>query len=957
MKKNKTGKKPTRLLTVLGALLLVTGIVADVLMFGVFSGSLDKAFPGSNLNREEANASYENGLAVAQKIQEEGAVLLENNGALPLGEAGCRINLLGYTSVAPVFGGTGSGGSSYTANRTDYVAAFTNAGFEVNPALTALYAPKEGEDVNTFAVDFSINELPATEELAQEMGQTFQYTGDCSFERLKDYSDIAVIIFSRKGGEGNDLPTVMTEYAAYAPDQGRHYLELNSAEESLVERAKATFGTVIVLINSGNAMELGFLENESDCGPGQTGDIDAAMWIGDPGDVGSIGVANLLKGTVNPSGRLPDIYPYAVETIPSYYNFDTYEYTNSADCFANFDNHLAYLVEYQEGIYVGYRYYETRETYDYTSREGEAFTGLTYEDVVQYPFGYGLSYTTFDWEVTPASSGAVTEKDTLRFDVKVTNTGSVAGKDVVELYYTAPYYSAAQGGSGIQKAGAVLGGFAKTGELQPGQSETVTIELPVEQMASYDSLRAYTTSGSYVLEQGDYTVSVRTDSHTVRDSYTYTLDQNVVYADETDGTGRANCAYVGKRSTDLVTAVNQFDDVASDLAFLNRDTWEIIPGSSKEATAEQLEAFSNALVIGDGYVNAGDTAPTMGANNGITLKDMKGLDYDDPKWETYLDQLTLEDLCNMLGANGWGCAETKSVSKPQTYDMDGPAALSYVLDAYAGTCTYETVSYPCQVLLAAGWNVDLATEFGNAVSTEGHAWSISGWYAPGCNTHRNPFCGRNFEYYSEDGCLAGAMASHVIAKAQENGMYCYMKHFALNERETWRHYGLCTWASEQAMREIYFVPFELAVKNGHATAVMSSYNNLGATWAGASAALLTEVLRNEWGFLGTVLTDNNEEHGFMDIEKAVLAGGTSLLFGWGVKTFDNLSQTATGQLKMREAAHQYLYTVANSYATEFTSPVALWRAPAIAGSVAVYVLAALCVVIVIRRRKYNKTVA
>ena len=948
MKRNPDGKKPLRLLTAGTAVLLAVGIVADALMFGVFPGSLDKAFPGQTGDPQLQQTSYENGLAVAQTIEEEGAVLLKNNGTLPLSQDNRKINLLGYASVNPVYGGTGSGGSSFTDNRTDFVKAFTDAGFEVNQNLVNLYTPKEGEGENTFAVNFGIPELPATEELAQDMGVDFAYTGDCSFEAMKEFSDTAVIVLSRKGGEGNDLPTDMTENTQYAPDQSKHYLELNSAEQSLLEQAEATFENVIVLINSGNAMELGFLEDEG---------IDAALWMGDPGDVGTVGIVNILTGAVNPSGRLPDIYPYAVETIPSYYNFDTFEYTNSQDCFQAFESHPAYLLNYQEGIYVGYRYYETRTSYDYTSREGEAMTGLTYDDVVQYPFGYGLSYTTFDWSLEgTAPSGSVTASDTIELDVKVTNTGSVAGKDVVELYYTAPYYSDQEGGSGIQKAGAVLGGFAKTDLLQPGESQTVTISLPVEQMASYDDLRYYTSTGSYVLEAGEYQISLRTDSHTVKSGMTYpvTIDQNQVFQDASAGTGKDNCSYVGKRSSDQVTATNHFDDVAGDVTYLDRDTWQIVPGSSQEATAEQLDAFNNALVIDDSYVNPDDTAPTFGADNGLTLKDMTGLDYDDPQWDSLLDQLTLDDMRTMLGANGWGCAAVDSIGKGQTYDMDGPAALSYVFDSFMGTCTYKTVSYPAEVVLAASWNTDLASQFGDAISQEGKAWDISGWYAPGANTHRNPFTGRNFEYYSEDGFLAGSMAASTVSAAEANGMYCYIKHFALNERETWRHYGLCTWSNEQAMRELYFVPFEMAVKEGGTTAIMSSYNNLGTTWAGASSALLTDLLRNEWGFVGTVITDNNEEHGFMDIEKAVLAGGTTLLFGWGVKTFDHLSQTATGQLKMREAAHQYLYTLANSYAVDVDAPVPVWRTPAIAGSVVVYLLVLAGVVLILRRVQYNK---
>lgn len=330
MKKENNGKKPTKLLTVLTCLALVVALVADILMFGVFGSSLDKAFPGSNLVKAETDASYANGLALAQTIAEEGTVLLENDGALPLAADNRKINLLGYTSVAPVFSGTGSGCSSYTVNRTGFVEAFTQAGFEVNPALVRLYNSNADDGVNTFAVDFSIKELAATEELASAMGQDFKYTGDCSFDSLKNYSDTAVIVFSRKGGEGNDLPISMAELTSYAPDQSKHYLELNSAEESLLEQAKANFSKVIVLINAGNALEMGFADGASQGNPNSTGDIDAALWVGDPGDVGTKSVVNILTGAVNPSGRLPDIYPYAVESTPSYYNFDTYEYCGIA---------------------------------------------------------------------------------------------------------------------------------------------------------------------------------------------------------------------------------------------------------------------------------------------------------------------------------------------------------------------------------------------------------------------------------------------------------------------------------------------------------------------------------------------------------------------------------------------------------------------------------------------------
>lgn len=923
------------------SLVLVITLIADIALFGMFGIALDKVFLTVNADEADVARVTANGLEVARRMEEEGAVLLENDGALPLNaspEKPLKINLLGISACAPVYGGAGSGGSNYTANRVDFAAALTQAGFQVNSAVIDAYAGAAQESANSMRADYTNDEPAATAELASAMGQEFLYSGECSFEAMREYSDTAVVVIARRGGEGSDLPLTMEEYTSYGPDQGRHYLELNSAEESLLEQAKQNFERVIVLINAGNAMELGFLRGASQADPDAVGDIDAALWVGDPGDVGTIGVANLLAGTINPSGRTADIYPYAVETIPSYYNFDTFEYTNSSGCFEKFNSHPAYLLEYQEGIYVGYRYYETRKTYDYTTREGSQVNGAPYEDVVQYPFGYGLSYTSFDWDVAPAAQGTISEGETLRFDVTVTNTGSVAGKDVVELYYSAPYYSSVQGGSGIQKADVVLGAFAKTGLIQPGASETVTLELPVEQMASYDDLRYYSKAGSYVLEAGEYIISLRTDSHTVKGNaaYTYTVGQNVVFADEANASDAVNCRYVGKRSCDLITAQNLFDDVAGDVAYLSRDSWQIVGGSDREATAEQLDAFRTALELDGDYIDPADTAPAFGAKNGLSLSDLKGKTYDDPQWDALLDQLTIQDINKMLGANGWGSPAVSSVGKPQTYDMDGPSVLSYALNMFFGEAAYKTVAYPCEVIVASTWSEEMAELFGDAISQEGQVWNIAGWYAPGANTHRNPFSGRNYEYYSEDGLLGGRISAAVVKAAQENGMYCYVKHFALNERETQRYFGLCTYASEQAMREIYLVPFQLSVQEGNATGIMSSYNNLGSTWAGASRALLTDVLRNEWGFQGTVVTDNLQEQGFMSIEKAVAAGGTTLLYGFGQKNCDTLSQTASGQRLMREAAHQYLYTVANSYATEGITGMPVWRVPAMGISGALY---------------------
>lgn len=949
MRKRK--KAPGRILRGIGitllSIILVITLGVDYLLFGLFAIPLDKLFTEIDTNESDVAAVTANGLAVAERIEAEGAVLLENDGALPLA-SGTKINLLGYASNSIVYGGSGSGGSNYTANRKDFVTALTEAGFVVNAAITDLYVSTATAEANSMRAEYTIKELPATKELADQMGEEFRYTGSCSFESMADFSDTAVIVIGRKGSEGGDLPVSMAEQTSYAPDQEKHYLELSEAEISLISQAKAHFKRVIILINAANAMELGFLEGASSGDPHAVGDVDAALWIGNPGDVGTKAVAKILAGSIDPSGRTVDIYPYAVESVPSYYNFATYEYTNSRDAFAGFNSHPAYLIEYQEGIYVGYRYYETRGLTD-----GEDW----YQANVQYPFGYGRSYTTFAWEVISApGSGGITEKDTLTYTVKVTNTGTAAGKDVVELYYSAPYYSASRGGSGIQKSAVTLGAFAKTKTLQPGESDTVTLSLPVENMASYDDGRVYSSTGSYVLEAGEYTISLRRDSHTTVDglSYSYSMAQNVAFADVSSANGAANTNYVGSRSGDRTVAVNRLDDAAGGLSYLTRDTWEIVQGGDRTATAAQLEAFQNALAVDESLIGNSDAAVVFGAKNGLTLKDVRGKSYDDPIWDLLLDQLTLDDISRMLGANGWGAPAIKSVGKPQTYDMDGPSVLSYALNMFFGDTLYKTVSYPCPVVVASTWDAETAAAFGDAISKEGDVWDISGWYAPGANTHRNPFSGRNFEYYSEDPYLSGVIAAQVVGAAQDNGMYCYVKHFALNERETHRYEGLCTWASEQAIREIYLVPFERAVKDGGATGIMSAYNNLGTTWAGASKPLLTDILRGEWGFRGTVVTDNLQEHGFMSIDTAVAAGGTTLLYGFGQKNCDTLLQTAAGQKILREAAHQYLYTVANSYALENTAHGGLWRLPAAAVSAALYVLTIGGIALLVIRGKKKK---
>ena len=802
---------------------------------------------GQSLTVEQA---ADQSRAMAQELVQEGAVLLKDqNNALPLAE-GSAVNLFGYGSVDPIYGGSGSGASD-TSSNVDLVTGLTNAGFSVNQELVDFYkksgvsraAQKGFEGSN-----FTPAEVPAA-----------QYT-DALLQNAKAFSDVAIVTISRVGGEGGDLPQDMYAAGYSKTDDGRHYLELTQDEEDLLALIKAQgFGKVIVLINSSNAMELGFLEDDS---------IDAALWIGSLGSTGFNAVGEILSGKVNPSGRLSDTYAYDLTTAPAYWNAGDFTYSNLKH----------HYVEYAEGIYVGYRFYETRYVDNTTGICDEA----AYAKAVQYPFGYGLSYTTFEQSITDYK----TSDSAIEMTVEVKNTGAVAGKDVVQVYYTAPYTI-----GGIEKSHVVLAGFAKTGLLQPGASEKVTITFAPEDMASYDEAGAK----AYVLEAGTYQIKLMNNAHDVIDQREYEVPATITYSGE------------NARSTDLVAATNEFEDVAQGQIkqYVSRADWEgTLPTTrtdGKTASAETVAAKEDTPV----YENNDSDQPITFANHGLTLEDMTGLDYDDPKWDDLLEQLSVDDMTNMIANGGWSTPEIASVGKPATNDLDGPAGINSLVSSLKG------VSFPSEVIVGSSWNTDLAQRFGTAFGAEAAANHVVGLYAPGMNIHRTPFSGRNFEYYSEDGLLSGKMGAAMVQGVDSQGVYTYIKHFALNDQESNR-LSISVWANEQSIREIYLKPFELSVKEGGTTAVMSSYSRLGNTWAGASKALLTDVLRNEWGFHGMVVTDSAMGNtNWMDVNLAIRAGGDMMLCLMGVK-LDSSSNTA--QQAMRRACHNILYTQANSIA-------------------------------------------
>lgn len=834
---------------------------------------------------------------ITTRIEEEGIVLLENkDNTLPLNvEKNAKVNVFGQSSTAIVYGGAGSGASDETDNVT-LQEGLKQAGFDVNEDLTKFYedhkTKKKGQNVfNLKGGDYNINE-PAISEYSDKL-----------ISDAKKFSDTAVVVFSRNGGEGGDLPMDMASYTG--GDEGKHYLELQSCEQEMLSMVEKNFEHVIVLVNSSNAMELGFLEDKN---------VDAALWIGGPGSTGCVAVGEVLSGAINPSGRLVDTYAYDLTTAPAYYNAGDFTYTS------NGEDTSEHYVEYAEGIYVGYRYYETRYVDNATGKCDED----AYGKVVQYPFGYGLSYTSFEQKITHHE----VKDGKINIEIEVKNTGKVAGKDVAQVYVTAPYTN-----GGIEKSFVELEGFAKTGMLEPGKSEKVTVSFDVEDMAAYD----YVEHGCYVLEKGTYEIKLMNNAHDVLDSFTYDVEDTIVY-DENHA-----------RSTDQTAAVNTFDFAAGDVTYVSRSDWEgTLPTArveKKEATAEILEQL-NLDQISKLYVNPSNEGDkiTTGADNGLTLSDMVGVPYDDEKWDKLLDELSVDEMAKLMGYGGFSTVEIASIDKVSTIDIDGPAGLNALTSDISG------VQFPSEAVIGSTYNVELVDEMGQTYAQEANAHGVVGLYAPGLNIHRTPFSGRNFEYYSEDPVLNGKLGAAMTRGCNSMGVYCYPKHFALNDQETNRS-GVCVWSNEQAMREIYLKAFEIVVKEGNNHGLMSSYNRIGTVWSGGCKELLTNVLRGEWGFEGAVATDYANAK-LLNADQALMAGGDLMLSTTGATLSDKVTGSIEGQQKLRQASKNVLYMVVNSRA--YTNPVEMGFPYWILAQVALNIVLMLLVVLRIFKKKKIK---
>ena len=898
------------------AMVLAVVVCVNMICFGPMSTLIGLATGNGTLSDETNEEAAE----VAEEIMEDGIVLLKNESLLPLNETN-KLNIFGWESINPAYGGAGSGGINDLYDIVSLNQGLENAGFSINQELVDFY--------NNYGADnpeMSIQKQSWT--LPEPPVDTYS---DELIKSAKEYSDVAVVVLSRKAGEGhNDIPMDVRK-AAYDNNsdeyddfpEGEHYLQLSQTERDMVDMVCSNFDNVIVVYNGANQFELGFADEYPQ--------IKSVVWCPGTGNVGFNALGKVFSGEVNPSGKTPDTFIYDMTTAPWWNNAEKTEYTNLADLAVEGMNagtaqvYAPAFTNYVEGIYVGYKYYET------AAQEG----AIDYDKTVQYPFGYGLSYTEFEQKM-----GELEEKDgQISVDVEVTNTGDVAGKDVVEVYYEPPYTN-----GGIEKSSANLIEFAKTDLLQPGESQTVTVTFSIEDMASYDENHAK----AYVLEKGDYAISINSDSHTVLDQKTYTADKDVVYKGE------------NKRASDDTAATNVFEDAKGDVTYLSRadhfanyEEATAAPASAELGEPYVSEYHLNSNFDKTTYLNDEDVMPTTGADNGLTLADMRDADYDDPRWEKLLDQLTVDEMANMIAMAGYQTAAMDSVGKVATLDFDGPAAIN---NNFTGV---GSIGFPIEVVVASTWNKELAQAWGECMGKISQEMGAEGWYAPGMNTHRTAFGARNYEYFSEDGVLAGNMGAKAVEGARKYGVYSYIKHFALYEGNAKM---VSVWSNEQAIREIYLKPFEISVKQGGANAVMVSWSFLGDKWTGESSNLMNTVLRDEWGFRGMALTDffRNNGHGFMNAD-AALANGVDAMLSTFNGEENNVAnpEHPTAVLQMRNACKNVMYTVVSSWAYDGEheeTGMENWKKAGIGIDIVIALFMAGMEVLVIRGYKKRKNV-
>lgn len=867
-------RKPQRIrvrgVAVIGVVLTL-GILANLVAFGPMATILNLMSGSGTVNAETTQEAED----VAARVAGEGIVLMQNDAELlPLGKG--KVNLFGWASANPVYGGSGSGSINNLFPKVSLIDGFEQAGLEVNSELTDFYNGYSSDrpEMSIERQSWTLPEPPVAD-YSQEL-----------MDSAKSFSDVAVVSISRMAGEGHtDMPLDVskvaydnnsTEYADFEP--GEHYLQLSRTEADMVDLVAKNFEKIVLVYNSANPMELDFVAD--------TPQIKSVLWAPGPGNVGFEALGQIVAGDINPSGHAADTFIYDMTTAPWWNNQKKRAYENMTHLtvegmsFGKPETFQPSFIHYNDGIYVGYKYYETAAT------EGL----IKYDDVVQYPFGHGLSYTSFTQEM-----GAVTRTETaVTFQVSVTNTGEVAGKDAVQVYVNPPYTD-----GGIEKSSANLVTFAKTDVLKPGASQTIDIEIPIEDLASYD----VSGKGAYVIEAGDYSISVNADSHSVLDSETVTVDSTIRYEGD------------NPRPSDDVAAVNLFGEAAGNFTTLSRQDGfanhaEAVAAPTDlvlaEPFASQYHVNKNADLTA--FLNPEDEMPTTGADNGLELAEFRGAAYDDPRWDDLLDQLKVEEMMQLTSLSGYQTPAVASVGKVATVDSDGPAAINNNFTGQGST------GFPVAVMIASTFNPELANDYGRLMGKMARELGSAGWYAPGVNMHRIAFGARNYEYFSEDAVLSGMVSAEAVNGADSEGVYSYVKHFALYDFN-----GKMTsvWAGEQAIREIYLKPFEISVKEGHTGALMESWSYIGNKWSGEWSELNNDVLRGEWGFEGFVLTDffRNNGHGFMTADLALANGVDGMLstFEGGPNNVADPSAPTTVK-QLRQASKNIMFTVVNSWA-------------------------------------------
>lgn len=867
----------------------------------IYSDEVTSVYPTQKAtNKAEA---FANAQEVNLKLAEEGFVLLKNeNAALPMNK-GARISVFSKNSVNLSYGGSGSGGFD-TSNNKNLYESLNDAGFVTNPTMKRFYESSQSGPVrtaNSSDLDNGDNQKIATAETPQS-----KYT-DAVRNSYADYSDAALVVITRIGGEGFDLPRYQGDSeGAVSPDS--HYLELDQNEIDLLTAVTdGTFKRVVVVFNTPSSFEATFLKDSAYAAFADK--IDAAVWIGFTGSNGITALGEILNGDVNPSGRLVDTWAADFTKNPSFVNFGTGCLPDTTD---KYDGGMYYSVDYEEGIYVGYRYYETR---------GETDGENWYNDNVVYPFGYGLSYTTFDWTVGDASASEIELGTTITVPVTVKNTGSVAGKEVVQLYASAPYTL-----GGIEKAHKVLVGFAKTKLLQPGESETVTVSFDPYSAASYDYRDANSNGFSgYELEAGEYTLYVSRNAHESEKAIALNLAADVQIG--TDPTTDSEVVNRYTDSEDFLDSDWQLD------AMLSRADWE---GTWPTPQTAQQHAGTDRLyeeIRSEEHNNPTDfdseEYPWFGEEPTLTLRDLlpsaeaEGYEpvvsYDDERWEELMMGCDEEEMIALINNGAYHTLAMESVGLPATIHGDGPSGFTCFMskEQVNGTCQY--VSEP---VMASTWNINLMNELGEAIGEEGTIGDkatgqpYSSIYAPGVNIHRSPFGGRCSEYFSEDPFVSGMMGAAEVQGIQSRGVLPTVKHFVANEQETHRSIGGdLSWLSEQALREIYLKPFEYTVKLGETRGIMTSFNRIGTRWTGGDYRLLTEILRSEWGFNGLVICDFNTIPQYMIPRMMFYAGGSlDLATQQSAMWTDCDTSDAGDAIVLMRAVKDVMYALVNSNA-------------------------------------------